>query len=102
MVQAVCVTRVRALALTVRATGIAGSAGKRGDASGRAFYEAPGAVGGEGLRTWREGTWETWLETWECRATGGTEEMLVRLGTSGCRGDGGLSLASVSGLMRCW
>ena len=71
MVQGVCVTRVRALALTVRVTGITGSAGKRGDVSGRAFYEAPGAVGGEGLRTWREGAWETWLETWEWRADGG-------------------------------
>ena len=63
MVQGVCVTRVRALALTVRVTGITGSAGKRGDVSGRAFYKAPGVMGGEGLRTWREGVWETWLET---------------------------------------
>lgn len=37
-------------------------AGQRGDASGPAFYEASGAVGGEGLRTWREGAQGTWLE----------------------------------------
>lgn len=78
-------TRVRAPAPTVRVTGITDSAGKRGDASGRAFYEAPGAVGGEGLRTWRERAWATWLETWEWRANGGggTDEMLVEIGDVG-------------------
>ena len=54
---------MRALAPASSVTGSTGSAGQRGDASGQAFYEAPGAVGGEGLRTWREGAWGTWLET---------------------------------------